>query len=69
MKITEFSCWIAFFLLILAGLDAGLNGLFHFHIIDAIFGNSLVGRLFNILIGIATGYLLWRLFHKKNIEN
>ncbi len=65
MKITEFTCWIAFALLILSGLDSGLYGLFHFHLIDAIFGSGFIGRLLGILIGLSGGYLVWRLFPKK----
>ncbi len=56
---------IAFMLLVIGGINIGLEGLFDFNLILTIFGR-LIGRLIFIAIGISAGYLIYVKFVKKS---
>jgi len=60
MKNLDFLGWIAFVILLISGIDAGLFGIFHFRFLDLIFGTGLLGRLFSVFSGVSAGYLIWR---------
>lgn len=58
--------WIAMVLVIIGGLDAGLYGLFQFHLLEVFFSSKFIGRVIYILIGLGAVYLIYHLFsHKK----
>lgn len=49
--------WIAFWLLVIGGLNWGLVGLFQFDLVAAIFGDmSAVSRVIYTLVGLAALY-------------
>jgi len=52
--------WVAFILLLISGVDAGLYGIFHFHLLDLVLGTGLLARVFCILAGASAAYLIWR---------
>jgi uncharacterized membrane protein YuzA (DUF378 family) len=58
---------ISTILLIVGGLNLGIEGLIAINLIQAIFGNVLT-RLIYILIGVASGYLIYLKVKQKNIE-
>ena len=57
--------WVAFILLLIGGLDAGLYGLFQFHILEVLFGSRFIGRIMYILIGVSAGYLIYQKTKKQ----
>lgn len=56
---------ISLIILIVAGLNWGLVGLFRVDIVTAIFGFNWFSRLIYILIGVAAGYLCYAQFIDK----
>ena len=49
--------WIAFWVMVIGGLNWGLVGLFRFDLVAAIFGEmSSVSRIIYVLVGVATVY-------------
>lgn len=49
--------WIAFWLMVIGGLNWGLVGLFGFDLVAAIFGEmSLVSRVVYTIVGISAAY-------------
>lgn len=57
---------IAWVLVLVGGIDAGLYGLLSFHLIEIILGTKFLGRLLFILIGISAGYLIYLEVKKRN---
>ncbi|MDX1901180.1 MAG: hypothetical protein SFW66_04130 [Gammaproteobacteria bacterium] len=60
MKNLDLFGWVAFTLLLLSGIDAGLYGIFHFRILELVLGAGLISRVFCILSGVSAAYLIWR---------
>ena len=70
MRKISFLTWIALIIVILGGLDWGLVGLFHFNLVNAIFGPmSLTARLIYIVIGLAAAYMVYWIFKKKKAKD
>ncbi|MDR3491286.1 MAG: DUF378 domain-containing protein [Gammaproteobacteria bacterium] len=57
---------IAIILLIVGGINIGLEGLFNFNLIGAILGVFL-SRLFFIVVGVAAGFLIYTKYVKKDL--
>jgi hypothetical protein len=54
---SETIAWLAFWVMVIGGLNWGLIGLFRFDLVAAIFGDmSSVSRLVYALVGVATVY-------------
>ena len=64
MKELNIYGWVALILVLVGGINLGLEGLFNINIIGAIFGNML-GRLIFIVFGAAAGYLCYLLYLEK----
>lgn len=56
--------WVAFILLIVGGLNWGIDGLFGANLISAIFG-GLLGRLIFIVVGVAAGYMCYLIYIER----
>lgn len=56
--------WIAFILLIVGGINWGIQGLFGADLVTAIFGN-LLGRLIFLIVGGAAGYMCYLVYLDK----
>jgi len=66
MQGLDFIGKIAFIALLAGGIDLGLFGLFHFHLVSGILGD-VIGRLLYIVVGISAGYLIYSLYLKDFI--
>jgi uncharacterized membrane protein YuzA (DUF378 family) len=54
---TATATWIAFWVMVIGGLNWGLVGLFRFDLVAAIFGDmSVASRMVYILVAVATVY-------------
>jgi uncharacterized membrane protein YuzA (DUF378 family) len=54
---TATGTWVAFWVMVIGGLNWGLVGLFRFDLVAAIFGDmSIASRVIYILVAIATVY-------------
>ena len=54
---TAAGAWIAFWVMVIGGMNWGLIGLFRFNLVGAIFGDmSIASRVVYTLVGIATVY-------------
>ncbi len=52
--------WIAYFLVIIGGLNWGLVGLFDFDLVAKIFGEqSALARVVYVLVGVSALYMLY----------
>lgn len=56
--------WIALIIVLVGGILWGLAGIFNVNLLTAIFGN-LIGRLLDIVIGVAAGYFCYLLYLEK----
>lgn len=54
----NFLDWLAMILVIVGGLNWGLVGLFHFNLVEAIFGMGGFARFIYILVGLAGLYMI-----------
>ncbi len=66
MKNLELLSKIAIILLIVGGINMGLEGLFDFNLLGAMLGRFL-SRLLFVIIGAAAGYLIYIKFAKKPV--
>lgn len=64
MKDMDLYSMICYYTLMVGGLVLGLEGLFGFNLLTAIFG-MLIGRVLCIAIGGASGYLGYRIYLDK----
>lgn len=64
MKDMDLYAWIALIILIVGGINWGLEGLFNFNLISSILGNML-GRLIFIVVGVAAGYMCYLIYLLK----
>jgi len=55
---------IAFALVLIGGICWGLAGLFNFELVTGIFGN-LIGRIIYVVIGVAAGWLCYKIYVEK----
>ena len=62
MKILDI---IAAILLVIGGLNWGIYGIFHFNVVDLIFGGMVIDRIVYILVGAAAVY---QIFSIKGIQ-
>jgi uncharacterized membrane protein YuzA (DUF378 family) len=58
---------IAWFLVVIGGIDSGLYGLFQFHLLEVFLGSHFFGRIFFVLIGVSAGYLIYDKYFAKKI--
>ena len=64
MKDLDLYSWIALTLVIIGGINWGLEGLFNVNLVSAIFGD-LLGRLIFIIVGAGAGYLCYLIYLLK----
>jgi uncharacterized membrane protein YuzA (DUF378 family) len=58
---------IAWWLVIVGGINWGLVGLADLNLVAAIFGTSFLARLIYILVGVGAGYLLYEKYFMKKV--
>jgi len=58
---------IAWWLLIIGGLNWGLIGLMNLNVVSAIFGMSFIARLVYILVGLSAAYVLYEKYSVKKV--
>lgn len=52
--------WIAYFLLVIGGINWGLVGLFSYNLVDGLFGaGSIIAKIVYILVGVSGLYGFW----------
>lgn len=66
MKKLGFLGWICQLIVIIAGIDWGLIGIFKFDLVTKIFGTGGIVRIVYIVVGVAAAYLLVDLIAPKN---
>ena len=64
MKPFNMYAWVAFALLIIGGINWGIEGLFGANIVTGIFGN-LLGRLIFIVVGAAAVYMCYLIYVER----
>lgn len=60
----EMYSWIALILLLVGGINLGIYGIINVDIITSVLGHIL-GRLVDIVIGVAAGYKIYLLYMGK----
>ncbi|MDR3477354.1 MAG: DUF378 domain-containing protein [Gammaproteobacteria bacterium] len=60
---------IALIIVLIAGINTGLYGLFRFDLIGTIIGTGFLQRLFYIIVGVSAGYLIYLKIMKKEPLN
>ena len=54
--------WVAIVLLIVGGLNWGLVGVFHWNLVEAIFGIGLLTNIVYGLVGASALFSIWSLY-------
>lgn len=64
LKEMDFYSQISFILILVGGILWGLAGLFDLYLVTAILGN-MIGRLVYIVVGVAAGWLCYKIYLEK----
>ena len=57
--------FIALIIVLVSGINTGLYGLFRFDLIGTLIGAGFLDRLFDILVGVSAGYIIYLKVMKK----